>query len=447
MRLVPDVVAPGVYILAAGYADGEDPRFGFNYLKGTSMSSPAVSGAAAVILQKHPEFTVEELKSALMTTADYINITKEENGEPAQPLDMGAGRINLEKAIDPTLYISPPKVDFSLAQKPNKVTKALNIHSYSDEELTVSVRIVLHSGVNEVTAAGSHLSAEPSEFTLNANKKDASVTIAIDTNTAELGDHNAYVLFENKNTGKEIAHVPLWGQVICPASEKKDVLLYVVDKNTCDETVTNSVVNVYKNALAATGLTYDVFEYCNPESDLVLLQKALGLGYKTVILALNSNVKKDVFSPMESNIRRMMHAGVTIVQMGSTLPSAWASGIFAFNLEFGIDSAMNWNDVATANSDHLVAGAKITNEALFRVDIPEMSFSNLYETKDGKPIIVAVKDIYAGYEEGKTLNSATITSFVGLEQFKEEYRKGKRAHTRTHTFLHIRLSIFTKLYL
>ena len=267
IKLVPDVIAPGVNVLAGGYGDGEDPRLGFNFESGTSMSTPIVSGAAAVILQKHFKFTTDEVKSALMTTADFVGVTRQEDGEPAQPLDMGAGRINLERAVNPTLYISPPKVDFSLAQKPNKFTKTLKVHSYPDEELTISVRIVRHTGYNEVTPAESYLSAEPSEFTLNAEKKDVDVSISLDTGSVELGDQNAYVLFEDKNTGKEVAHVPLWGQVTCPENEKKDILLVAIDKNDCSESVTDSIVGTYNRTLKETGLSYDVFEYCSDEKE------------------------------------------------------------------------------------------------------------------------------------------------------------------------------------
>ena len=421
MKLVPDVVAPGLNVLAAGYGDGEDPRVGFNFVSGTSMATPIVSGAAAVVLQKHPDFTTEEVKSALMTTADFIGVTRFEDGEPAQPLDMGAGRINLEKAVNPTLYISPPKVDFSLAQKPNKHSKTLKVHSYSDEELTVSVRIVYHTGYNQVTPAESYLSADPSEFTLSTSKKEVNVTFSLDTSKAEPGDENAYVLFENKATGEEVAHVPLWGQVTCAESEKKDVLLFVIDTDDCSVPTASSVAEVYKSALRDSGLSFDVADYCGDEISWVYLQNAVGLGYRAIIFAVNKNVVSNVFVPMEGEIRRMMHAGVTIIQMGRTIPYTWYGCDYALDYEFGIDTEnTDIFDFDFAKSEYLESGAIVLNNIEFN-----LYNINLYETTDGKPIVVSIKDI-SGDVETKTMNSVGITSIVGLEQFKEKYRKGKK---------------------
>ena len=444
MKLVPDVIAPGVNVLAAGYGDGEDPRLGFNYVSGTSMSTPIVSGAAAIILQKHPEFTTEEVKSALMTTADFVGITRQEDGEPAQPLDMGAGRINLERAVNPTLYISPPKVDFSLAQKPNKFTKTLKVHSYSDEELTVSVRIVRHTGYNEVTPAESYMSAEPSEFTLNAEKKDVDVSISLDTGSVELGDQNAYVLFEDKNTGKEVAHVPLWGQVICPESEKKDVLLVVIHDNFeggyCDSTTFKPITSVYTKTLDEIGLGYDVIEHCSEYGVFSFPEKAIGLGYRNVIFALG-DISEGI-TDIESSVRRMMHAGVPVIQMGSGVPYAWKNNNF-IDSEFGFDNMYELVDVALSTSEYFVndicflpkdLGSNILNDATCLLEIDE-----------DHPVIVSMKGT-PDNEGLKDFNSVGLTSFAGLHQFKDEYQKGKLIYLFIHCLYFIFIEILSLIF-
>ena len=428
MKLSPDVVAPGVNVLAAGYGEGRDPRVSFGLSSGTSMATPFVSGAAAVILQEHPEFTTEEVKSALMTTADFINVTRQEDGEPAQPLDMGAGRINLERAINPPLYISPPKVDFSLAQKPEEYTRTVNVHSYSDEEFTVAVNIVYHTGYNEVTPAGDYLSAEPSEFTLNAENKDVSVTFSLNTSSAGLWDENAYVLFVDKSTGDELAHIPLWGQITCAEDEKKDVLLAVIDPYYCNESKNESVVDVYIKALNETGLSYDFYDFCRPDESDLLLEKAFGLGYRAVILAVSRNAPLYMFSDMESEVRRAMHAGVTVIQMGRNLDYMWSDHIWdytsiALENEFGIDLSRTYFDACVVSeSEYLVANTSVPEYVKFSVT----GHNTLYKTNTGKPFVVSAKDSNFGYDELKTVNSIGITSFVGLEEFKEQYRKGKK---------------------
>ncbi|KAI3808852.1 hypothetical protein L1987_24815 [Smallanthus sonchifolius] len=113
--LKPDLVAPGVNILAAwtgntgpSSLDVDLRRVGFNILSGTSMSCPHVSGVAALLKARHPDWSPAALKSALMTTA-YIhdNIHKplvdSSTGGPSSPYDHGAGHINPVRAVDPGL--------------------------------------------------------------------------------------------------------------------------------------------------------------------------------------------------------------------------------------------------------------------------------------------------------------------------------------------------------
>ena len=70
----PDVTAPGVQILAGHTPLSADPDTGpqgelFQAIAGTSMSSPHVAGAAALLKDLHPDWTPGQIKSALMTTA------------------------------------------------------------------------------------------------------------------------------------------------------------------------------------------------------------------------------------------------------------------------------------------------------------------------------------------------------------------------------------------
>lgn len=68
----PDVVAPGVNILSSTVQFTNDGITGTSWelYNGTSMASPHVAGAAAALLGAHPTWTPQEVKSALVTTAD-----------------------------------------------------------------------------------------------------------------------------------------------------------------------------------------------------------------------------------------------------------------------------------------------------------------------------------------------------------------------------------------
>ena len=66
--LKPDIMAPGVDVLAGVSPDGHDGRL-YDFISGTSMSSPHIAGIAALLIQKHPTWSPMAIKSALMTTA------------------------------------------------------------------------------------------------------------------------------------------------------------------------------------------------------------------------------------------------------------------------------------------------------------------------------------------------------------------------------------------
>ncbi len=62
----PDLVAPGAFINTTDI-DGN-----YKISSGTSFAAPHVAGTAALILQKNPELTPQEVKSILMTTTDIV---------------------------------------------------------------------------------------------------------------------------------------------------------------------------------------------------------------------------------------------------------------------------------------------------------------------------------------------------------------------------------------
>jgi len=102
--LKPDVTAPGINILAGFTPDAANATSGenFAFLSGTSMSTPHVAGAAALLLQAHPTWTPSAIKSALMTTARQ-DVNASAGLGDANPFDFGAGHIAPNKAFDPGL--------------------------------------------------------------------------------------------------------------------------------------------------------------------------------------------------------------------------------------------------------------------------------------------------------------------------------------------------------
>ena len=109
----PEVVAPGVFIYSAAQQfDRNGDTFdntGFTSVDGTSFSAPLVAGAAALVMQRHPEFSVDEIKSAIVNTAATEIF---ESGELARVTSVGAGILDVEAALDPVATAIPSTISF-----------------------------------------------------------------------------------------------------------------------------------------------------------------------------------------------------------------------------------------------------------------------------------------------------------------------------------------------
>ncbi|MGW2930411.1 S8 family serine peptidase [Streptomyces sp. NPDC001156] len=94
----PDVTAPGVGIVAAraaGTTLGDPIDANYVALSGTSMATPHVAGAAALLAQQHPDWDAQQLKDALISTAHTVSGTK--------VTEQGGGRIDVAAAMGPVM--------------------------------------------------------------------------------------------------------------------------------------------------------------------------------------------------------------------------------------------------------------------------------------------------------------------------------------------------------
>ncbi|KAK4780366.1 hypothetical protein SAY87_016472 [Trapa incisa] len=122
--LKPDLIAPGVDILAA-WPDNVGPsgipsdkrKTEFNILSGTSMACPHVSGLAALLKAAHPEWSPAAIRSALMTTAYTLDnrgeaMLDESSGNTSTVMDYGAGHVHPQLAMDPGLVYDLTTYDY-----------------------------------------------------------------------------------------------------------------------------------------------------------------------------------------------------------------------------------------------------------------------------------------------------------------------------------------------
>ncbi|MDX3662404.1 S8 family serine peptidase [Streptomyces sp. ID05-26A] len=129
--LKPEVTAPGVDIVAAKAGTADHVAF-----SGTSMATPHVAGAAALLKQQHPEWTPAQLKSVLATTA--------KPAEGVSAFDQGAGRIDVAKAIGQVLT-GDVTVNLGLQEWPHgddkPVTKPITYTNPTDAPITLGLAL------------------------------------------------------------------------------------------------------------------------------------------------------------------------------------------------------------------------------------------------------------------------------------------------------------------
>jgi subtilisin family serine protease len=120
LEVKPDVTAPGVGILSSVPSREGSWRF----FDGTSMASPHVAGASAVLRQRHPGWTVAQVKSALVSTGGPVFGGARREVPPTRE---GGGMIWLPRADRPLLFSRPTGLSFGLLRRGRSVALRLSL--------------------------------------------------------------------------------------------------------------------------------------------------------------------------------------------------------------------------------------------------------------------------------------------------------------------------------
>jgi subtilisin family serine protease len=177
--LKPDITAPGVDITAARGKDATalPGASGEPYatISGTSMATPHVVGAAAILAQRHPDWSGQQLKAALMASARPNPATRVHG--------QGAGRVDVARAINQSVTSTPASVSFGIQSYPHGDDPVLakNVVYRNDGGADVTLNLAL-------STTGPDGSPTPAGmFTLNATSVrvpaggTATVTLTADT--------------------------------------------------------------------------------------------------------------------------------------------------------------------------------------------------------------------------------------------------------------------------
>ncbi|GAA2048034.1 S8 family serine peptidase [Streptomyces cheonanensis] len=192
--LKPDVTAPGVDIAAAGAPDaaiwsyGDPVDDGYVAISGTSMATPHAAGAAALLKQRHPDWTGEQLKAALTGSTT--------GGEGLTATQQGSGRIDVPAALETTVIAETTSLSFGTVPFPHEdadpVTRELTYRNLGDTDITLDLAL------DTVDPEGA---PAPEDFYTLADDQvtvpaDGTATVEVTAHTARgelYGVHSAYI--------------------------------------------------------------------------------------------------------------------------------------------------------------------------------------------------------------------------------------------------------------
>ncbi|MEV1240190.1 S8 family serine peptidase [Nonomuraea sp. NPDC049750] len=263
--LKPDVTGPGLHILAGMTPTPESPLEGppgnlYQVIQGTSMSAPHVTGSAALVFALHPTWTPGQVKSALETTAKTA-VTKQDRVTPADPFDMGGGRIDLTKAGDPGLTLDESAANFiaSATDPLNRIDLNLpSVNAPTMPGLITAKRTVTNTtsksltfSASATTVSGANITVLPARFTV-APGKSTKLTVVITAPDLPDGQYFGQVNLKQVG-GSRALHLPVAffrqegivpvDQTCAPAT---------IPRNTGESTCT---VTVQNNSLSSAEVT------------------------------------------------------------------------------------------------------------------------------------------------------------------------------------------------
>jgi minor extracellular serine protease Vpr len=209
--LKPDVSAPGGQILSSTL-----PEFAgspFAVFDGTSMATPHVTGSAALLLQLHPTWTAQQVKSALMSTAGPAWQDTAQTHEAPVLLE-GGGLVNLPRAASPLVFTDPASLSFPDLDVNGGVQKRSQVVHLTDAGGGAGTWVV--SVEPQSSSAGATVGVVPGTVALApGGKTDFTVAVSALPDAAK-GDDYGFVVLRN---GTQTRRIPYLFMVTRPGLE------------------------------------------------------------------------------------------------------------------------------------------------------------------------------------------------------------------------------------
>src|SRR6266568_5066493 len=208
----PDVVAPGVNVYSSILMTScaQPPCFAF--FQGTSMATPHVAGSAALIKQLHPNWSPEQVKSALENSAKRPVGSSSTNTPLTNPMDRGGGRIDLAAVTKITATINTqgsPNLGFGqLSVKNDRGTNDVAVTVTSVVNVPVTYTVTVSSAIGDPTILPITTSATTITLGPGGSAK-FSVDLTISRTTAT-GDYAGDIVLSG---GTVTLQIPYWVEI------------------------------------------------------------------------------------------------------------------------------------------------------------------------------------------------------------------------------------------
>uniref|UniRef100_UPI0031E3BFE7 S8 family serine peptidase n=1 Tax=Saccharothrix mutabilis TaxID=33921 RepID=UPI0031E3BFE7 len=134
----PEIVAPGVDVVAAratGTSMGSPVDERYTASSGTSMATPHVAGAAALLAQQHPDWTGQAIKDALASTAKDVGY---------KWFEQGAGRLDVARAVTQRAT-GPASASFGRVEGTEPVHRPLTLRNAGDAAVRADLALAVQS--------------------------------------------------------------------------------------------------------------------------------------------------------------------------------------------------------------------------------------------------------------------------------------------------------------
>jgi minor extracellular serine protease Vpr len=213
-QLKPDLAAPGGQILSATLPEALGEPFAV--FDGTSMATPHVAGAAALLVARHPTWTPAEIKSALMSTAGAAWEDTARTQEASVLLE-GAGLVNVPRADDPKLFTTPVSLSFQDLDVSRGSARRSLLLEVQDAGGAGTWTVGLQS---QAATAGAFLDLPATVALPPGGTAEVPVVVRADANAAT-GDNEGFVTLTR---GSDVRRVPYYFTVERPGAELTPVV-------------------------------------------------------------------------------------------------------------------------------------------------------------------------------------------------------------------------------